>query len=154
MRMRKNVHLYCGGRGHQFLVLLWVYFTTLYNWRMMTWKGFRRKRSWHSRGILREFSWEVWGKQRKASVRIADVPVYIPNGHLQDTGSNIRNTARCRLFMSSTSFTLHTLEFCVQHTKYMLQTGRSRVLFPMRSLDFSIDLILPPALWPCGRLSL
>jgi hypothetical protein len=29
----------------------------------------------------------------------------------------------------------------------MLQAGRSRVRFPMRSLDFSIDSIFPAALW-------
>jgi hypothetical protein len=33
----------------------------------------------------------------------------------------------------------------------MIQSGRSRVRFPMTSLDFSIDLIFPGALWPCDR---
>jgi hypothetical protein len=36
----------------------------------------------------------------------------------------------------------------------MLQAGKSRVRFPMRSLNFSIDLILPPSLRPWVRLSL
>jgi hypothetical protein len=36
----------------------------------------------------------------------------------------------------------------------MLQAGRSWLRFPMKSLDFLIDLILPTALWPWGRLSL
>jgi hypothetical protein len=36
----------------------------------------------------------------------------------------------------------------------MLQAGRLQVQFLMRSVDFSIDLILPAALWPRGQLNL
>jgi hypothetical protein len=36
----------------------------------------------------------------------------------------------------------------------MLEAGRSQVRFPMRSIEKSIGLILPAALWPWGRLSL
>jgi hypothetical protein len=36
----------------------------------------------------------------------------------------------------------------------VLQTGRSRVRFPMVPLEFFIDIILPVAIWPLGRLSL
>jgi hypothetical protein len=32
----------------------------------------------------------------------------------------------------------------------VLETGRSRVRFPLTSLDISIDLTLPAALWPWG----
>jgi hypothetical protein len=35
-----------------------------------------------------------------------------------------------------------------------LQVGRSRVRFPMVSLEFFIDIILTAPLWPWGRLSL
>ena len=41
-----------------------------------------------------------------------------------------------------------TLHVCVWSTA--LQTGRSRFRFPMVSLEFFIDIILPAALWPLG----
>jgi len=35
-----------------------------------------------------------------------------------------------------------------------LQAGRSRVRFPMVSLEFFIDIVLPAALWPWGSTQL
>jgi hypothetical protein len=42
----------------------------------------------------------------------------------------------------------------INEYSYLYEIKSSRLRFPMRSLDFSIDLIVPAALWPWGRLSL
>jgi len=44
--------------------------------------------------------------------------------------------------------------YCYMFRRTTLQTGMSRVRFPMVSLEFYSDIILPVALWPWGRLSL
>jgi hypothetical protein len=54
---------------------------------------------------------------------------------------------------------IHTLSKLLHYLGYakgvtMLQAGGSRVRFRMRSLGLLVDLNLPAALWPWGRLSL
>jgi hypothetical protein len=71
----------------------------------------------------------------------------------------------CKRLLKSQTWLLSTNCECVQKnpkfyepisldSSTALQTGRSWVRFPMVSLEFFIDIILPAALWPWGRLSL
>jgi hypothetical protein len=43
-----------------------------------------------------------------------------------------------------------SLQVTTDHLFTVLQAGRSRVRFPIMSLEFFIDIILLPAVWPWG----
>jgi hypothetical protein len=63
---------------------------------------------------------------------------------------------RCTLFYECFNGVFDTFRGTRWRTGWgtALQTGRSWVRFPMVSLEFFIDIILPVALWPWGRHSL
>ena len=56
--------------------------------------------------------------------------------------------------LSSTAYTINSqLRGGAVDSGTALQVGRSRVRFPMVSLEFFIDIILPAALWPLTEMS-
>jgi hypothetical protein len=99
----------------------------------MNWKGFGRKWLWLNQGTILAFARRNWGKPQKNSIMIANLLSEILTRHLLDTvgaGSSIVVSG------------------------IMLRAGWSQVWFPMRSLDSSVYLILPGALWHRCHLSL
>jgi hypothetical protein len=103
------------------------------------------------------------------------------NAHNAQMHYTVRNIfhAKClseegEIFLQSTMFIFHSdvvnnissNRNIIMYTTYyeacggavgwgtVLQAGRLWVRFPMVSLELFIDIILPAALWTCGRLSL
>jgi hypothetical protein len=60
----------------------------------------------------------------------------------------------CLKLTPSLRFCLYRGHAVAQLVEALLQAGRSQVRFPMVSLEFFIDIILPTALCPLGQISL
>jgi hypothetical protein len=66
--------------------------------------------------------------------------------HLLPSSAEVKNTWGYRSDLGACS--------CIVGWRTMLQAGRSRDRIVMRLLDFSVNLILPAALWSWGLLNL
>jgi hypothetical protein len=82
-----------------------------------------------------------------AARRSTETPVCVPGVKVEIRNENVPNASLERYLQTNL---LDNLVCCDSVVPWgtMLQAGRSRVLFPMKSLDISIGLILPAALGP------
>ena len=64
------------------------------------------------------------------------------------------NESKCTVKQWKKNWRKPSLQCLNPSERTALQAGRSRVRFPVVSLEFFINIILPTALWSWGRLSL
>jgi hypothetical protein len=99
----------------------------------------------------RVFLFSYARKSRSSSMRD---PTFVGGSFVMASGISFRIAGAMCLFVVHFLYVLRGARSSVVGSGTMLQVGRSRIRFPMWSLHFTFDLILPAALWPCGRLSL
>jgi len=68
--------------------------------------------------------------------------------------TTIVNFMFCALYSQGNTLRYPLNKHAVAQLVEALRYKRSRVRFPMVSLEFFFDIILPAALWPWGQLSL